>query len=179
MTETVSDDIAARLFGLAKGSYYYLPDEVSDVMREAASALSAMKAENAALKSDLTRYIDIATKEATEAESLRAERGSDHETRHAIEQLKASLAAAEAARDAAIVSAATHKHERDALAKALEEPKPEWLDDVQMSDELHEELRKQGAFSIERHGKIALSTYAFGKIVWDAFRRSTLQGDAK
>ena len=39
-----------------------------------ASLLSTLKAERDDLQHDLTRYIDIATKEANEAESLRAER---------------------------------------------------------------------------------------------------------
>jgi hypothetical protein len=80
---------AARVIDALSDAFFSLKTRVRG--REAEievldEQVATLKAENAALKSDLTRYIDIATKEATEAESLRAERD-------------AALAAEDAAKD--------------------------------------------------------------------------------
>lgn len=63
---------------------------------------------------------------------------------------------------------------------AMRDPTPEMEDDEAMAIALHEELRKQQAFSIEKHGKIALGTFPFSQIVWRHMIDATLLAeDAK
>ena len=57
------------------------------------------------------------------------------------------------------------------LTEALSE-RPEWLEDDDLSDAFHAELKRQGAFSMEKHGMIALATAPFQNIIWDALRRA-------